>query len=112
MWPWALVCSCFAWLQTEGLLGLKCPQLLSLARLQLALSLRMQMQQCLVLWATGDVLRWFLLPGTLQQLWSKTIIAVIGQLDVNGKGVISQQPLFIPSVDLHTAKTGPEAGPH
>lgn len=70
----------------------------------------MQMQQGLVLWSTADVLHWFLLPGALQQLCSKTIIAVIGQLDVNGKGVISQQLLSVLSLDLHTAKTGPEAG--
>lgn len=72
----------------------------------------MQMQQGLVLWATGDVLHWFLLPGALQQLWSKSIVAAVGQLDVIGKGVISQQPLSILSVDLHTAKTGPEASLH
>lgn len=56
----------------------------------------------------------FLLLGVLQQLRpksiSKSIMAVIGQLDVNGKGMVSQQQLPILSVDLHAAKTGPEAG--
>lgn len=63
----------------SGLCGIKCFQLSSLARLQVTESLWMP------LIGTGSGSSW-----DLQQLWSESITAVMGQWDVSGKEVISQ----------------------
>lgn len=75
----------------SGLCGIKCFQLSSLARLQVTESLWMPLTGT----GSGSESSW-----DLQQLWSESITAVMGQWDVSGKGVISQRPLSILCLSL------------